>query len=183
MTKEDLAKVAPLDAKLFVVIRDLRDTLVSAYFSIKYSHPMVNDEIVALRRKLLELDQEAGFLHLLDDWLPQCARIQLSWIEAGEPVLKYEDLLEDDLELLKSALIQKCGLPVSPEDLRKAILDNRFESLTRGRKRGAEEILAHERKGVAGDWRNHFTERIKAAFKARHGGVLVAAGYEKDLCW
>jgi len=79
MTKEDLAKVAPPDAKLFVVIRDLRDTLVFAYFSIKYSHPMVNDEIVSLRGKLLELDQEAGFLHPLDDWLPQCAEIQISW--------------------------------------------------------------------------------------------------------
>jgi lipopolysaccharide transport system ATP-binding protein len=92
-------------------------------------------------------------------------------------------VLEDDLGLLERTPIGKCGLPVRPEELRKAILDNRFESLTNGRKRGSEEILAHERKGVAGDWRNHFSERIKAGFKARYGGVLVATGYERDLSW
>jgi hypothetical protein len=183
MTKEDLTKVAPLDSKRFVVIRDLRDTLVSGYFSMKYSHALGGEGIVALRRKLCELDQEAGILHLLDTWLKRSARIQVSWIESGEPILKYEDLLEGDLELLERTLIGECGLPVRPEELRKAILDNRFESLTNGRKRGSEQILSHQRKGVAGDWRNHFTDRIKAAFKARFGGLLVATGYEKDLRW
>jgi lipopolysaccharide transport system ATP-binding protein len=85
--------------------------------------------------------------------------------------------------MLERTLIGECALPVRLEELRKAVLDNRFESLTQGRKRGDEQVLAHERKGVAGDWRNHFTERIKAAFKARYGGLLVATGYEKDLHW
>ncbi|HEY1219583.1 MAG TPA: Wzt carbohydrate-binding domain-containing protein [Bryobacteraceae bacterium] len=183
ITREDLVRVAPPDSKRFVVIRDLRDTLVSAWFSFKYSHALVDDDMVALRKKLVELDQEAGLLLLLDNFLLRCAKIQLSWIEAGEPILKYEELLEDDLGLLERTLIGECGLPIRPEDLRKAILDSRFEPITQGRKRGCEEILAHERKGVAGDWRNHFTERIKSAFKARYGGVLVAAGYEQDLRW
>lgn len=183
MTKEDLTKVAPSDSKRFVVIRDLRDTLVSAYFSLKYSHALMDARAVAMRATLGELDQEAGLLYVLSDWLKHSAKIQLSWVESGEPILKYEDLLEGDVELLERTLIGDCGLPVRPEELRKAILDNRFESLTHGRKRGSEDIFAHERKGIAGDWRTHFTERIKAAFKARFGGLLVAAGYEKDLCW
>lgn len=183
MNREDLIRVAPADSKLFVVIRDLRDTLVSAYFSFKHSHPVTTDDMAALRQKLGELDQEAGLLYLLDHLLPQCAKIQLSWLEAGAPILKYEDLLEDDLRLLERTLIGECGLPIRPEDLRKAIIDNRFEALTHGRPRGSEQILAHERKGVAGDWRNHFTDRIKNAFTARYGGALVATGYEKDLSW
>jgi hypothetical protein len=183
MTKEDLTKVAPPDSKRFVVIRDLRDTLVSAYFSFKYSHPLIDDRMKMRRRDLSELDPEAGMLYLMDEWLDRSAEIQRSWIEAREPILKYEQLLDDDLNLLERMLIGECGLPVRPELLRKAILDNRFESMTGGRKRGSEEILAHERKGVAGDWRNHFTDKTKTAFKARYGGLLVETGYERDLCW
>ena len=183
MTKEDLTKVAPPDSKRFVVIRDLRDTLVSAYFSFKYSHPLIDDRMKMRRRDLSELDPEAGMLYLMDEWLDRSADIQRSWIEAREPILKYEQLLEDDLDLMERTLIGECGLPIRPELLRKAILDNRFESMTGGRQRGSEEILAHERKGVAGDWRNHFTEKTKATFKARYGRLLVETGYERDLCW
>jgi len=183
LTQKELAKLAPPDSKRFVVIRDLRDTLVSAYFSLKHSHPLVAESMVALRKKLTELDFEAGLLHLMDDFLPHCATIQLSWIEAGEPILKYEELLNDDLAQLEHVLIERCGLPIGPEQLRAAVLENRFETVTQGRKPGTEEIMAHERKGVAGDWRNHFSARVKDAFKTRYGGLLVAAGYEKDLHW
>jgi lipopolysaccharide transport system ATP-binding protein len=79
-------------------------------------------------------------------------------------------------------LIGKCGLPVSPELVREAILAHRFENLA-GRPRGQEDRSSHERKGIAGDWRNHFTPRITQAFKARFGGLLVATGYEPGLDW
>jgi lipopolysaccharide transport system ATP-binding protein len=178
---DDLA--VPPDAKRFVVIRDLRDTLVSGYFSFKYSHPILTPEMAASRQTLGELDMEEGLLHLMDDFLPKCTVIQLSWLESGEPILKYEDLLENDVSLLEQTLIERCGLPVTRERLREAVVANRFESVTRGRPRGREDITAHERKGVAGDWRNHFTGRVKSAFKARYGGLLVATGYEKNLDW
>jgi hypothetical protein len=183
MTKEDFTKAVPPDSKHFVVIRDLRDTLISAYFSFKHSHPTLDEGMVALRRKLVELDQEDALLYLMEDFLSRCAKIQLSWVEAETPILKYEELLEDDFGILERTLIQECRLPVRREDLRQAILDNRFESLTQGRKRGCEGILAHERKGIAGDWQNYFTPKLTSAFKARYGGLLVATGYERDLCW
>ncbi|HVS27088.1 MAG TPA: hypothetical protein VHE58_07310 [Burkholderiales bacterium] len=44
-------------------------------------------------------------------------------------------------------------------------------------------MQAHERKGVAGDWQNYFSKRVKEAFKNRYGGLLVATGYERDLDW
>jgi hypothetical protein len=183
LTNEELASVAPPDSKRFVVIRDLRDTLISAYFSFKHSHPVLEPGMAILRKKLAELDSETGLLHLMDDFLARCAKIQMSWIEAGEPVVRYEELLADDLSQFERILIGKCGLPIRPEQLQEAVLSNRFESYTKGRERGCEDVHAHERKGVAGDWRNHFTNRIKEAFKTRYGGLLVATGYEKDLNW
>jgi hypothetical protein len=53
--------------------------------------------------------------------------------------------------------------------LRGVVANNRFENLTGGRKAGEEDIFAHERKGVSGDWRNHFTARLSARFDELYG--------------
>jgi hypothetical protein len=39
------------------------------------------------------------------------------------------------------------------------------------------------RKGVIGDWRNHFTEEHKSIFKELAGQQLIELGYERDLKW
>jgi hypothetical protein len=185
MSRQDLDQAGmPEGSTRFVVIRDLRDTLVSAYYSFKGSHPVVPGFPIPLRRVLQESDVESGLVYLMDHFLEKCAAIQVSWLEApGELILKYEDLLQDDVSLLEAALIDHCRLPVTREALRKAVLEARFEVLTGGRPRGSEDVTVHERKGVAGDWRNVFTDRVARAFKARYGGLLVAAGYETDLSW
>lgn len=84
---------------------------------------------------------------------------------------------------MEKLLLDECQLPVSHERFREAVLANRFEQLSSGRMRGQKDESAHERKGIAGDWHNYFSERVKQAFKARYSGLLVATGYETDLNW
>jgi lipopolysaccharide transport system ATP-binding protein len=183
VTKEHFHSVAlPANYRKFVIIRDLRDTLVSGYFSIRYSHALIDERLVRWRERLEAMTIEEGLLMLMDEWLPMSARIQNSWIEAGEKCIRYEALLEKDSEILEELLIGHCEIPVAPERLREIVVANRFENVT-GRKLGEENLMAHERKGVAGDWRNHFTKRVKEVFKMRYGGLLVATGYERDLNW
>ena len=183
VTKQQFdSAVAKPDWRYFVVIRDLRDTLVSGYFSVKVSHPLIEATHPAIRQRLESLSIEDGMLYMMDEWLLPCARIQTSWLEAGENLIKYEDLLADDIGILEPLLIDHCGLPVSRERLRDAVINSRFEQVT-GRRRGEEDVRVHERKGIAGDWRNHFTPRLKGAFKARYGGLLAATGYERGLDW
>ena len=184
VTKQQFDSVAARpDWRHFVVIRDLRDTLVSGYFSVKVSHAVIEIFQPTLRLKLQKLDLEEGLLCMMEEWLPPCARIQISWLEAGETMVKYEDLLTDDIGVLEPLLIDRCGLPVSRELLRKVVADSRFEKVAGGRKRGEENVGAHERKGIAGDWQNHFTPRVKQAFKLRYGALLIATGYERDFDW
>jgi lipopolysaccharide transport system ATP-binding protein len=97
LTREQFLSV-PLPRRWhrFVVIRDLRDTLVSAYYSLAFSHRADAPGIAAARQALSPLSCEEGLLYLLEHWLPACARIQASWLDAGEPVIRFEDLLEDD---------------------------------------------------------------------------------------
>lgn len=185
LAKQDLERLGlPEGSKRFVVIRDLRDTLISAYFSFKLSHPVIPGFSIRMRNVLQTVGVEDGLIYLMDHFLEKCSAIQVSWLEAdNELIVRYEDLLTNDLSLLESVLIDHCRLPVTREGLRKAVLAARFETITGGRPRGQEDLTAHERKGISGDWRNHFTEKVKRAFKARYGGLLVASGYEADLSW
>jgi hypothetical protein len=74
-------------------------------------------------------------------------------------------------------------LLLTPMRLPQITQANCFERLTEGRARGQAHIRAHERKSIAGDWRNYFRGEVKRKFKNRFGGVLIASGYEYTLDW
>jgi hypothetical protein len=173
----------PAAWRRFVMIRDLRDTLVSGYFSIKISHPIMDAPMEQTRETLVSSSQEDGMLLLMRKWLFHSALIQQSWLETGEPLIRYEDMLENDVEILEQVLIDQCKLPVDRTVFRKIVVNNRFERLSRGRQRGQEEVTSHVRKGVAGDWQNYFTEPMKNEFKQLYGELLIATGYEQDNNW
>jgi homopolymeric O-antigen transport system ATP-binding protein len=181
--EEFMAIRRPANSKHFFVLRDLRDTLVSAYFSFKHSHPIESPEMARWRSDLKTLNQEEGMFYLMEEFLPAVTRIQLSWLEAGEPFIRYEDLLVNDQEIMERVLIDQCGLDVPREKLRSVVAASRFEAVTGGRPRGQEDLSAHERKGISGDWRNHLSEGAQHAMKVRFGGLLIASGYEKGLDW
>lgn len=61
--------------------------------------------------------------------------------------------------------------------------NRRFAKATKGRKRGVSDENAHYRKGMPGDWRNHFTDVHKAYFKREYNDLLIKLGYEKDDKW
>ncbi len=184
ISREEYMKTpVPEPHRLFFVMRDLRDTLVSYYFSLKHSHPAINDHITTMRDRLNAVSAEEGLLMLIERYLDGMRDVQLSWIDAGVPVLRYEDLLSNDVALLEEVLIGHCGLPVTSDRLAKIVRSQRFEQRTGGRSRGQEDRQSHQRKGIAGDWRNTFTPAVTDAFKARHGHVLVKTGYETDLNW
>lgn len=184
VTREQFEKVTlPSRWRRFVVLRDLRDTLVSAYFSLRYSHEELDSTMVRARQRLTSTSLENGLLMLLKEWLPPVAAMQKSWATTGEPFIRYADLLTQDVAILERVLIDQCRMPVSREQLREVVLANRFEARTKGRERGSEDIGSHERKGVAGDWQNHFTSAVIREFKRRYGELLIATGDEQNDRW
>lgn len=183
LTREEFEGIElPAGSRRFVVIRDLRDTLVSLYFSFRFSH-VVNRTVAERRARLERLSKEEGLLYLMDGWLEHIANIQRSWVGGGDEPIRFEDLLARDVEILERVLVDEVGLGVPREKVREAIVSCRFERLSGGRARGAEDQSSHIRKGIAGDWRNHFTDRVTEAFKERFGEHLVVTGYEESLEW
>jgi hypothetical protein len=74
-------------------------------------------------------------------------------------------------------------MPATGEILLGAVYGHRFEAKTRGRRAGAEDTRSHYRKGVAGDWVNHFTPAHVEAFNQRFEGLLPTLGYETGDDW
>jgi lipopolysaccharide transport system ATP-binding protein len=184
--KEEVDRVPlPPDTRRVVIVRDLRDTLVSWYFSMKISHLIDDDLVARARAELAVRSQEEGLLWGIthSEGFARCAAVQRSWLQAGVPFHRFEDLLADDTELIPRLLLEECGLPISRELVLNAVRDTRFERLSGGRPPGVEDRAHHYRKGIVGDWRNHFTGRVTEAFKDRLGDLLILAGYERNLDW
>ena len=171
------------DCLRFIVIRDLRDTLVSLYFSVKLSHPLdAEGRPPRHRAELQELGIEDGLLHLIEKELPGAARMQESWVGQQEILLRYEDLLADGFPILRELFIDRFALPVSEAALARAFRRTHFESVYY-RKLGEEDVTSHGRTGVPGDWVNHFTPTVRRRFAEKFGPLLIATGYEKDSAW
>lgn len=184
VTKEQFESVClPAQWARFIVIRDLRDTLVSGYFSMKISHPILTDYNKELRNNLNSMNFDDGMIFLAEGWLKGSAAIQKSWVSSGDEIIRYEDLLQSDTEILTKTLIGKCNLKISKDELSRIIMSSRFEAITGGRKKGDENIYSHERKGVSGDWKNYFSKKVSERIKLLYGDLLVATGYEKDMSW
>jgi lipopolysaccharide transport system ATP-binding protein len=166
-----------------VLIRDLRDTLVSAYFSIRHSHAIEDPLMEKWRMLLSRWNEEEGIMYLIEIWLNVCAYIQDSWLKSGERVFRLEDCMADASGMLEKMLESGWGLLVERQRLEDVTARYSFERLSGGRERGKEDVKSHYRKGVHGDWRNHFTPAITRRFKALYGEVLIMGGYENDANW
>lgn len=58
-----------------------------------------------------------------------------------------------------------------------------FKRLSGGRRKGDENVHSHYRKGVPGDWKNHFTEQHVRTFKRNYNDLLLKLDYETDPDW
>lgn len=72
---------------------------------------------------------------------------------------------------------------IPAERLLGIIWENDFQKKAGGRKAGEEDKKSHYRKGVAGDWRNHFKQQHIDYLKQQYNDVLVQYGYEADDNW
>jgi len=167
-----------------VTVRDLRDMCVSNYFHV------LNEPAHPSHALYTTLSREEGLMHRIGitgdeyapwvrDWL-RCARSNPGKIF----VLKYEDLNADPYAAFHS-VFEFFSLPLD-----KNLLRELEQSKLSGEKDLKTELQggglrsrSTARKGIVGDWRNHFSEAHKTRFKEVAGEVLVEAGYEHDLNW
>lgn len=125
-----------------------------------------------------------------DTWTMEASA--LAWSEAIDAqfeykdkydifTLSYEELLQNGT-ILVGKILEFLGIPTDTETNENMLGVASIKSMT-GRKEGQENKNSFYRKGVSGDWRNHFEEADKDAFKSVTGDRLMRLGYERNDNW
>lgn len=95
--------------------------------------------------------------------------------------VSYEELLSNG-SILVGKMLEFLDIATDAETNENMLGLCSIKSLT-GRNEGQENQKSFYRKGVSGDWMNHFAEDDKAVFKAVTGNRLMRLGYERNDSW
>jgi len=164
----------------FYVIRDPRDLLVSHYFSKRYSHKR-NQNIDFIREKLEGLDKKEGLLYLIDylNEIGNWGKIR-TWLHNSDPnikTVKFEDLTGPDSFNHFNELFDFLDIKIPEDELKELLEEYDFNKLSGGRSKGEEKNTSHFRKGVAGDWVNHFDDDISNKMNEVVGDLIQGFAY------
>lgn len=168
------------DVPYVVLFRDLRDVAVSHYFYVRNTPWHPEYPVYA------GLDVEGGLCAFAERTLGPFRDWVTSWQTNRDPsrslVIRYEEMLADGVGTL-GEVARLFELGGGEEQVREVVEAHSFERMSGGRGKGQEDAGQFVRKGTSGDWRNHFTDRVREMFKHEIGAFLIEHGYEADDAW
>ena len=171
--------------KAFYIARDPRDLIISNYFSLKYSHDPYHPYILKMREKLNSISQDDGITDIINSFTAGTKKTLDGWYKQKSKnikLIRFEDIFGAKQFNVFSDLLNHCNINISATDVKFLLEKYSFKNIS-GRKQGSEDIKHHYRKGIPGDWKNHFTNQHKDLFKNLSSNLLVIYGYEKDNNW
>ncbi len=166
-------------------MRDPRDVVVSAYFSHLYSHPLFG-KLEEHRERLKSVPEDEGIMLEMENRKFQF-QAMLDWDYEQPHVLelRMEDITtgaSDEIPSIFRFLRLGTDDGLTAERIDRIVAKRDFKQMA-GRPPGREDVTSHYRKGIAGDWLNHFTEDHVAYFKENYGELLILLGYESSNDW
>jgi hypothetical protein len=172
----------PTAHRTFFVMRDARDIVVSTYFLGRFGQGLDGHPAAQLRPLLQGLPKEDGMIAVVDrlrEWgIFDALR---SWAVKGKAdpavrLFRYEQIA-DAPEAFLADLFDWLDIPVPGRDIELLARRHSFKAHAGGREQGMEDTTSTWRKGVAGDWRQHFSGRCAAHFRTVVGNLLEVLGY------
>jgi hypothetical protein len=173
------------------LMRDGRDTIVSAYFHVvreggeiktrlerRLGRPVTAENIRDNLPEFIRYMEENNIATV--DYrahLKQWQRHRDQYVTA-----RYEDMLEDTASELSRIIKELTGNQPEEKLVKQVVNQHDFTRLTQ-RKKGVEDANAFIRKGISGDWRNYFTPEAARVFDAYAGDLLIELGYESNPDW
>ena len=178
-----------------VITRDGRDVMVSFYFYCKLQYesgpaPRVRRMIERLYGRSPDLeDARSNLPDFIGEMFDRPIGSSLNWSRycaewAGQPAVarvRYERLIASPTDELER-IARFHGRMADPQRVRLAVEINSMARLT-GRKPGEEDRGSIVRKGVSGDWAEHFSDEARELFADLAGATLVKLGYERSAAW
>jgi len=195
-------KYHPKLRNVFVLARDGRDVLTSYWFyRMRAFEKQMTDDDQVIKRNYLQafggdFDPDNPGAHLPEfiryefanprgarlNWADYCRAWWMPERSPSNAYLTYEQLIEDTAGTLVRAIEHVTGEPADQHRVERAVQHYSMESFT-GRSPGEEDRASFVRKGVAGDWKNHFTPEAARVFDELAGDMLIELGYEQDRQW
>lgn len=186
---------SPRFKNVTVVIRDGRDTVVSAYYYMCFKNEINRQFGVDRYRKALQFedydDIRSNLPRFIEYLYGEHAKKHFhfgwgefidSWFDQSASFVRYEDLLTQPVDELRRIFNGLTGRELSEERAAEIVDKYSFRKMS-GRKQGQENRTSFVRKGVAGDWKNHFSAEAREVFHRFAGDQLIRAGYEQDDSW
>jgi hypothetical protein len=116
-----------------------------------------------------------GYLGLLDrDYYSPASRLRFLAAKAASR-LQYR--------LGSSVQLPRLLQAMPTERLLGIVYERDFARLSGGRQKGQVDPNSHYRRGVHGDWINHFSLEHLQVFKERYGDLVLQYGYESEPDW
>lgn len=164
--------------KVIHIVRDPRDIAVSYYFYLFYHEPIAsgNPEGVLSRKHFFARKYywKKTVYQVSRDWPLHT----MSWrAYEGALLVRYEDLHIDCLAVLQR-ICSFLDWEYNPRLLLEAIDRFTFDRLSGGRKIGEEHPISFFRKGIIGDFRNHFDWVDTLIMRYYAIGEMQELGYE-----
>jgi len=165
--------------KVILITRDLRDLLVSEYFSTVYSHPLSSSS-GDKHNKFIEKRNRASKSSIDEYVISQCDRIYAKFLRYQTLLVdqydnvyisKYEDMISDFGIWLKN-LINYCELDVSEKLFQQLLKENE------NKKPKSENIHKHLRKGQPGDYLEKLNSDTIQLINKKFDPILTKFGYK-----
>ena len=184
---------SPTIKNAVVVFRDGRDVMVSFYYHSLFKNERFNARLVEITRRDLQFDDYEDIKSNLPKFIeykftrkkaPRFTWSEFvnSWLDRDVPTVKYEDLLRNPVKEMSNVIGKLCKSRPDERRLGQIAEKYSFKNLAK-RNPGEENKRSFLRKGIAGDWRNHFTSESRRIFNEFAGKELVKLGYEVDDGW
>lgn len=160
------------EAKFIHVVRDGRDVCVSGWFH----NLRAGGE--QFRQKFPEINTYIRYT-VNHHWLPYIQQARAFGQQHPQRYLevRYEDLHTDPEDRI-AQMLRFLEVEGDPAALAACAEAGAFTSLAGGREPGQEDRGSFYRKGVVGDWREHFDASSIATFEQHGGAMLRELGYE-----
>ncbi len=158
-------------SRVIHIIRDGRDVAVSGWFhNLRKAGPGFQQRFPTLARYVEYLLQA--------HWVPYIQQARAFGKAHPDRYfeLRYEDLHARGAELTEQ-MLTFLEVDASETSVQACCEAGSFNKLAGGRERGREDKQSFFRKGVVGDWREHFDDEAMAVFERLGGPLMRELGY------
>ena len=186
----------PTYKRVVIVVRDPRDIYVSFYYyETVYENKAENLAIERYFRRDSSRTLQEDFAAYLavklkirsHPWFYYRDFLN-AWVDRSDVcVVRYEDCLQNPQSEL-TRILEFVDQPIDLDRVKRTIEETSFANVTKSRygeqrDPGQADNRRFHRKGIAGDWKNHFNESSCCLLEEFEGHSLRRLGYEPDDKW